>query len=82
MFSARVRKSLSFVLTLTTALTLALSVSACGRGSSKNVKIDGVDGPRVNYVDGKLTMAVVLKNAQIDFGVRIPLPFSYARKHS
>jgi hypothetical protein len=75
MFSARVRKSLSFVLTLTTALTLALSVSACGRGSSKNVKIDGVDGPRVNYVDGKLTMAVVLKNAQIDFGVRIPLPY-------
>lgn len=57
------------------SLTLALSISACGKGSSKNVKIDGVDGPKVNFVDGKLTMAVVLKNAQIDFGVRIPLPY-------
>ena len=63
------------LMTLIASLSLALSVSACGKGSSKNVKIEGVDGPKVNFVDGKLTMAVVLKNAQIDFGVRIPLPY-------
>jgi len=58
------------------ALALVVSLGiGCGKGSSKNVKIDGVDGPRVSFVDGKLTLAVILKNAQIDFGVRVPLPY-------
>lgn len=53
---------------------LVAVASGCGKGSSKNIKIDGVDGPKVNFVDNKLTMAVVLKNVQLDVGARIPVP--------
>ncbi|MBL7717037.1 MAG: hypothetical protein JNL01_16350 [Bdellovibrionales bacterium] len=56
------------------ALTAALMVSGCGRGSNKNVKIDGVDGPRVNFVDNKFTMALTLTQVQFDVGTRIPIP--------
>jgi hypothetical protein len=48
--------------------------SGCGKGSQKNPVIDGVQGPNVNFVDNKLTMSVVLKDLQIDYGVRIPIP--------
>ena len=68
-------RSSRLVVFLATSLIVLASASGCGKGSSKNVKIEGVDGPKVNFVDGKLTMAVVLKNAQIDFGVRIPIPY-------
>jgi hypothetical protein len=56
------------------AIALAVAATGCGKGSNKNIKIDGVDGPRVNFVDGKLTLAVVLKGLQIDYGIRIPIP--------
>ena len=38
---------------------VATGISGCGRGSKKNIKIDGVDGPFVNFVDGKFTLSVV-----------------------
>jgi hypothetical protein len=53
---------------------MGVALMGCGKGSSKNVVIDGVDGPKVNFVDNKLTMAVVIKNLNIDFGTRIPVP--------
>jgi hypothetical protein len=56
------------------AALLLVFGAGCGKGSSKNVKIDGVDGPRVNFVDNKLTMAVVLKGVVLDYGVRVPIP--------
>jgi len=70
-----IRRPARLVVSFVATFALALTAPACGKGSSKNVKIDGVDGPKVNFVDGKLTMAVVLQNAQIDYGMRIPLPY-------
>jgi len=63
-----------FKITVTTIL-IVLATAACGKGSRKNIKIEGVEGPTVNFIDNKLTMAVVLKEAQIDFGARIPVPY-------
>ena len=53
---------------------LAVSLFSCGKGSGKNVKIDGVIGPNVSFVDGKFTMSVVLQNVGFDGGARIPIP--------
>ncbi|MEK6577864.1 MAG: hypothetical protein AABZ55_01440 [Bdellovibrionota bacterium] len=55
-------------------IVASLGISSCGKGSNKNVLIDGVDGPRVNFVDNKLTMSVILKQVTIDFGLRIQIP--------
>lgn len=58
----------------TLLLGFSLALSGCGKGSGKNVAIDGVDGPHVNFIDNKLTMTVVLKNVGLDFGTRIKIP--------
>jgi hypothetical protein len=49
-------------------------LSGCGKGTTKNVKIDGVKDPTVGAIDNKLTMAVVLENVSFDGGGRIPIP--------
>jgi len=51
-----------------------LAATGCGKGTRKNIKIDGVVGPTVNFIDNKLTMAVVLKNVQLDVGARVAIP--------
>jgi hypothetical protein len=60
----------------TTALALALTVgvSSCGKGTGKNVHIDGVVGPKVAFINDTFTMTVVLTNVSIDQGLRIPIP--------
>ncbi len=49
-------------------------LAGCGKGSRKNVKIEGVDGPYVNFVDNKFTLSVVIRNLEIDFGASYPIP--------
>jgi hypothetical protein len=56
-------------------VALSAAGTGCGKGQSKNIKIDGVVGPNVNFIDNKLTLSVVLTKASIDFGARIPVPY-------
>ncbi len=56
------------------ALALLVSASACGKGSGKNPKIDGVTGPNVNFIDNKFTLSMTLQNVTFDGGLRIPVP--------
>lgn len=53
---------------------VALSMSACGSGKGQNIQIQGVTGPTVAYVNGDFTMSVVLQNASLDAGLRLPIP--------
>src|SRR6185437_3629383 len=46
----------------------------CGKGSNKNVQIDGVQGPNVGFVDGTLTMSVVLTQVSLNVGARVEIP--------
>jgi hypothetical protein len=61
------------------AVLCMVSVSAmltgCGAGGSgKNVKIDGVGGPNVSFIDNKFTLTATLANVDVDFGLRLPIP--------
>jgi hypothetical protein len=61
------------------ALTLVLAASVaiatgCGGGGGGNVKIDGVIGPKVNFIDGKFTLSTILKDVSFDGGVRLQIP--------
>lgn len=54
---------------------LALVLSACGgNGSGTNTKIDGIDGPHVEIVNGNIIMSLVFQNMSIDGGATIPIP--------
>jgi hypothetical protein len=63
------------IVVLVSVFTLSIGATGCGKGSNKNIKIDGVAGPYVNFVDGKLTMSVILTKVQFDYGTRIPVPY-------
>ena len=56
------------------AMALAVAVTACGKGTGKNIQIDGVVGPRVAFIDNKFTMTVILTQVSIDQGIRVPIP--------
>ncbi len=63
-------KSIFVALSLT-----ALTLTGCGGGSKgENPVIDGVDGPSVEFVGGKVFLSMVLKNVQTDGGLVIPIP--------
>lgn len=62
--------ALSAVLVVASSVTLA----GCGKGQNKNIRIDGVKGPTVNFVDNKLLLNLTLEGLAIDFGTRIPIP--------
>ena len=56
------------------ALIVSVSLTACGgKGSGSNPTIDGVIGPNVEFVNGRLILSMTLENVQIDGGVTIPI---------
>jgi hypothetical protein len=63
-----------------TALALAFAAiipvlfTGCGSGSGKNVKISGIDGPKVSFVGGKFLMTVAFKSLDLGGGLRLPIP--------
>ena len=64
----------------TKKIAMALSLAALtslvgcgGSGSGVNPTIDGVEGPFVEYVGGKVILAMVLKNVAVDVGATIPI---------
>lgn len=57
-----------------TLMLITLGISGCGKGSGKNIKIPGVDGPRVAFVDNKMTLWVVFQALQLDLGARFQIP--------
>lgn len=67
-----VTRSLMSTLLALSALTFA--TTGCGKGSGKNIKIPGVDGPRVAFVDNKMTLWVVVQGLAIDLGARVQIP--------
>ncbi len=63
-------KKFAFALSLA-ALT---SLAGCGGGKGTNPTIDGIDGPFVEYVGGRVLLSMVLKNVVVDAGVTMPIP--------
>lgn len=56
------------------AVVCVILVGGCGQGSGKNVKIPGVEGPKVNFIEDQMLLSVALTEAKIDFGARFPFP--------
>ncbi len=66
-------KAKNFAMALSVAALTSL-VGCGGSGGGTNPVIDGVDGPFVEYVWGKVLLAMVLKNVSVDAGVTMPIP--------
>ena len=57
------------------AVLMAITLTACGgAGSGKNPVIQGVTGPDVEVVNGRLVLSMVFQNIHIDGGATIPIP--------
>jgi hypothetical protein len=57
------------------AVILATALVACGgSGKGSNTAIEGMTGPDVEFVNGKLMLTMTFKNVFIDGGVTIPIP--------
>jgi hypothetical protein len=56
------------------AFVLVAFVSGCGKGTDKNPKIDGIEGPTVSFVDNKFLMNTVFTKLQLPVSGRIPVP--------
>jgi len=57
------------------AVVLAMTLTACGgAGSGKNPLIEGVTGPDVEVVNGRLVLSMVFNSIHIDGGATIPIP--------
>lgn len=56
------------------AIVAALQLTACGgAGSGINPKIDGITGPDVELVNGRLLLSMVFNNIHMDGGATIPI---------
>lgn len=57
------------------AVLMAITLTACGgSGKGVNTKIDGITGPDVELVNGRLVLSMVFNNIAIDGGATIPIP--------
>lgn len=56
------------------AVLMAVTLSACVKGSGKNPLIEGVTGPDVEVVNGRLVFSMVFQSVSIDGGATIPIP--------
>lgn len=57
------------------AVLMAITLTACGgSGGGVNTKIDGVTGPDVELVNGRVVLSMVFNNVAIDGGATIPIP--------
>jgi hypothetical protein len=57
------------------AVLMAITLTACGgAGSGKNPLIQGITGPDVEVVNGRLVLSMVFQNIHIDGGATIPIP--------
>lgn len=57
------------------AVLMAITLTACGgSGTGVNTKIEGITGPDVELVNGRLVLSMVFNNLSIDGGATIPIP--------
>ncbi len=57
------------------AVAMAITLSACGgKSGGVNPSIDGITGPDVELVNGRLILSMVFNNITIDGGATIPIP--------
>jgi hypothetical protein len=62
-----------FFITTITVLTLGFSTS-CGKNSSSNIKIPGLQGPTVTLMQDNLLISLVIEDTQLDGGLRYNIP--------
>jgi hypothetical protein len=56
-------------------IVAATSLSGCGgTGAGVNTKIDGITGPDVEVVNGRVILSMVFNNVAIEGGATIPVP--------
>jgi hypothetical protein len=68
-------KNTKKILSVISALVIAGILTACGgSGSGSNTVIEGMTGPDVEMVNGKVMLTMVFKDVFIDGGVTIPIP--------
>lgn len=72
--SERFKSRFAICLAAIAIVGMSGSLAGCRKTDPRNVKIPGVDGPFVNVVDNKLLLTAVLRDVQIDYGARIPIP--------
>lgn len=54
---------------------VAITLTGCGgSGKGVNTKIDGITGPDVELVNGRLVLSMVFNNINVDGGATIPIP--------
>jgi hypothetical protein len=57
------------------AVLMAITLTACGgAGTGQNHTIEGITGPDVEVVNGRLVLSMVFQNIHIDGGGTIPIP--------
>jgi hypothetical protein len=57
------------------AVAMAITLSACGgSGKGVNPSIEGITGPDVELVNGRLVLSMVFNNLSVDGGATIPIP--------
>lgn len=57
------------------AVAMAFTLTGCGgAGKGANPSIDGVIGPDVEYVNGRVVLSMVFQNIHMDGGATIPIP--------
>ncbi len=57
------------------AVAMAITLSACGgKSGGINPSIDGITGPDVELVNGRLILSMVFNNISVDGGATIPIP--------
>ena len=61
------------VLKFTLLFTLILGSSSC-LNQGETPKIPGVDGPKVNIIDGKVLLSVGLENINLPVALTLPIP--------
>jgi hypothetical protein len=67
------KKWKAFLLSLT-MITALVSLTGCGKGSSSNISIPGVDGPHVSLLQDNILVSMTFQNIQLDGGLRYNIP--------
>ena len=67
-------KNMNMKVTAVAMFAMMALASGCGKGSTKNPVIGGIDGPRVSLLDGRFIMTVIFKDLALDVGGRYEIP--------
>ncbi len=66
----RAMKSLSLALCAFSLLVF----TGCGKDSGKNIKLEGIQGPKITLIQDSVLISMVFENIQLDGGLRYNIP--------